>query len=300
MMHWNLKLTDYLREHINLLMPLSQHKYAAQEKHNKRLFLVLMMNISPPPPTPVDEFIGFRVECQSVTNGTATRHLLNNNGGISPDVFPAGYNFWGKADDHMSLTLVASPFVSFFRTWERAKKWRKNLITDRGGRGVCIIAVWLKGLTKVYDAYTIAKRLGYPQGPRRILEHHRQELLVEGGIRGDDYRVLAIFNGDTLDEEAVSLSPLIASPERLYKAKIPRGSLSGTTATESIRDEMHRLMGIRDDFKLYLLVVKMSEGVLARATRQDGITTVEETLYVSNNCMGMEIGSGRVRFVHGV
>ncbi|KAH7192724.1 uncharacterized protein B0J16DRAFT_411406 [Fusarium flagelliforme] len=242
-----------------------------------------MMNVSPLPPTPVNEFIGFRVECQSATHGTATRHLLNNNGGIYPDVFPAGYNFWDKADDHMSWRRVNSPFVSFFRTWERAMYWRENLIRNRGGRGIRIIAVWLKGLTKVYDAYTIASHLGYPRGPRRILEHHRHELLVEGGIHGDDYRVLAIFNGYTLGEEDIGLRPLAIDPERGYRATIPRGSLPGATATESLRDEMYSLTGTSSDFKLYLLVLEMGGFKYICEQGPGGITTLEETLYSCNH-----------------
>jgi hypothetical protein len=255
-----------------------------------------MMNIRPLLPTPVNEFIGFRVECQSVRIGTATRHVLDE-GGIYPDVVPAGYNFWDKADDHMRWRHANSPFVSFFRTWDRAMRWRKNLIEVRGGRGIRIIAVWLKGLTKVYDAYEIAISLGYPRG---ILELFRHELLVEGGIRGDDYRVLAIFNGDTPGEEAIGLTPLANSPERLYGARIPRGSLPGTTATESLRDEMYSLMGTRDDLKLYLLVLKMRGATLKCPSGSGRITEVEETLYVSNNWAGMEIGCGRVGFVYGV
>ncbi|RFN50178.1 hypothetical protein FIE12Z_5582 [Fusarium flagelliforme] len=241
------------------------------------------MNISRPPPTPVNEFIGFRVECQSVKIGTATRHRLNNNGGIYPDILPTEYNFWGKADNHMSWRHVNSSFVSFFRTWGRAMHWRKDLIEDRGGMGVRIIAVWLKGLTRVYDAHKIARSLGYPSagpGVRPRLENHEDELLVEGGI-DSGYRVLAIFNGDTLDEEDVSLSPLANSPERLYGATIPRGSLPGTTATESLRDEMYSLMGTSDDLKLYLLVLKMRGATLKCPP-------------------GSAISCGRVGFVYGV
>jgi len=237
------------------------------------------------------------VECQSVRIGTATGHRLNNNGGIYPDVFPAEYNFWDKADDHMSWRPVDSPFVSFFRTWERAMYWRENLIRNRGGRGIRIIAVWLKGLTKVYDAYEIARHLGYPRDLRRVLEHHRHEILVEGGIHGDDYRVLAIFDSDALDEEAVSLSPLTGSQKR-YEATIPRGSLPGTIATDSLRDAIHMLTGTRDDFKLYLLVLKMCGAIFACTTGQGGITTVEETLYVSNNWAGLEVGRTIAEFVH--
>ena len=240
------------------------------------------MNGSSRPSTPVDEFIGFRVECQSATRGTATRHLLNNNGGICPDVFPAMYNFWDKANDHLSWARVPSPFVSFFRTWERAMNWRENLITNRVGRGIRIIAVWLKGLTRVYDAYEIALCLGYPSaevGVRPRLENHKDELLVEGGIHGDDYRVLAIFNGNILGEEDIGLKPLAIDPERGYRATVPRGSLPGTTATESLRDKMHTLTGTSNDFKLYLLVLEMG-GFKYICTKGPGrITTWEETLY---------------------
>ncbi|CAG7559567.1 unnamed protein product [Fusarium equiseti] len=237
------------------------------------------MNISPLPPTPVNEFIGFRVECQSVRIGIATRHVLDE-GGIHPDIVPAGYNFRDKADAHMSWRHVDSPFVSFFRTWDRAMRWRKNLIEVRGGRGIRIIAVWLKGLTKVYDAYEIAISLGYPRG---ILELFRHEILVEGGIHGNDYRVLAIFNGDTPGEEAIGLTPLAIDPERGYRATIPRGSLPGATATESLRDEMYSLMGTGNDFKLYLLVLEMGGFKYICEQGPGGITTLEETLYSCNH-----------------
>ncbi|KAJ4123119.1 hypothetical protein NW768_010113, partial [Fusarium equiseti] len=133
-------------------------------------------------------------------------------------------------------------------------RWREKLIRDRGGRGVRIIAVWLKGLTKVYGAYEIAICLDYPE---ITLERFRHELLVEGGIHGDDYRVLATFDGDTPGEEVIGLWPLAIHPERGYRATIPERSLPGATATESLRDEMYNLMGTRDDFKLYLLVLEM-------------------------------------------
>lgn len=53
------------------------------------------------------------------------------------------------------------------------------------------MAIWSKGVRDVYDAYDVAKHLGYQSqtcsDPRRRLENHLDEYLVHGGIYANEY-----------------------------------------------------------------------------------------------------------------
>ena len=66
-------------------------------------------------------------------------------------------------DDCLSWKKVNTPFIPFTNKWERALKTRRRLI-EEGKRDVVIIAIWSKGLRNVYDAYEVAKWLGYRNG----------------------------------------------------------------------------------------------------------------------------------------
>ncbi|EWG49590.1 hypothetical protein FVEG_09078 [Fusarium verticillioides 7600] len=210
-------------------------------------------------PEAVDALIGFRVECHDNINLSSIR----------PRCYISDDDFWQAAESHLSWKPVRTPFVSFFRSWERALKWRKRLI-KRKGKGIMIVAVWLKDLSGVYDAYNIAQCLIDHQGPsssselREKLDYFRGELLVQGGIDYTEYRILACFQGDNPEIERRPISPLLKSPERSLAMSIPRGTLSiygksNLSITQQLECEMLSLTGVRNDVKLCVLVLAMCD-----------------------------------------
>ncbi|RKL47384.1 hypothetical protein BFJ72_g2375 [Fusarium proliferatum] len=219
-------------------------------------------------PEAVDALIGFRVECHDKNCDFASQHSINF-GSIRPRCGISVVDFWHAAEDHLSWKHIRTPFVSFFRSWERALNWRKRLI-ERGGKGIMIVAVWLKDLSGVYDAYNIAQRLVARQGPnsnshlRWNLDNCRGELLVQGGINYMEYRILACFKGDSLEIERRSISPLLKFPEHELVVSIPRGTLpiygnSNLSITHQLEYEMLSLTGVRNDAKLCALVLAMCD-----------------------------------------
>ncbi|KAI4164367.1 MAG: hypothetical protein LQ342_002014 [Letrouitia transgressa] len=144
-------------------------------------------------------------------------------------------------DDCLSWAFVKTPFIPFTNSWRRALQRRRKLI-EKGEKDVVIIAIWSKELLNVYDAYDVAKMLGYP-GKR--LEYHLDEFLVYGGISADDYRVLAIFDGQKEQEDiALHMSGLqgsITVPDS-FMTDIP-----GRTAKEKLENEIYRNTDIRGD-----------------------------------------------------
>ncbi|KAF5635074.1 hypothetical protein F52700_5622 [Fusarium sp. NRRL 52700] len=226
------------------------------------------MNYPSKAPEAVDALIGFRVECHDKTCDSASQHSINFNG-IRPRCNVSDDYFWQAAEDHLLWKSVRTPFVSFFRSWERALIWRKHLI-EREGKGIMIVAVWLKNLSGVYDAYNIAKRLIDREDPKssselqRNLGNYRGELLVRGGIDYTEYRILACFEGDSHEIERRSIPPLIKFPEREFTVYIPRGTLSAygnsnLSITQQLEYEMLSLTGVRSDAKLCALVLAMCD-----------------------------------------
>ncbi|KAF5018644.1 hypothetical protein F66182_9370 [Fusarium sp. NRRL 66182] len=208
--------------------------------------------------------IGFRVECRDEASRLFNSRLSNKG-----DMLPRGRRMTGSfeeaTDAHLSWTRIDTPFISYFRTWERAMRFRRRLL-DRGGKGIVVIAVWLKGLV-VYDAHSIATSLGYPSvlpsgmGHRQRLEHHIDELLVKGGIRSWEYRILACFTGDSLEYESIMSPP----PRRPFGyrfsslvGRVPIGSLTGIHAPcenlmQELAAEVYSLAGVRDEAELHAL-----------------------------------------------
>jgi hypothetical protein len=170
-------------------------------------------------------------------------------------------------------------------------EWRRGRIKE-GGRNVRIIAVWLKGLSNVYDAYDIASCLEYStehtrgQSTSGVLENHRNELLVQGCISSSSNRVLACFEGDTLDKEILSF-PLLSNDWRWpFEVTIPQGSLPGvseTAATNLLMNNIHSLTGVSDGFKFCILVLKMCGRVFTCNRKPDGIVKVEISRIAPNN-----------------
>ncbi|KAI1032859.1 hypothetical protein LB504_006515 [Fusarium proliferatum] len=206
-------------------------------------------------PDAVDALIGFRVECHDKNGDFASQHSINFSS-IRPRCYISDEDFWQAAEDHLSWKSIRTPFVSFFRSWERALNWRKGLI-ERGGKRIMIVAVWLKDLSGVYDAYNIAQRLVARQDPnpnsrlRQNLDNYRGELLVQGG-------------GDSLEIERRSISPLLKFPEHKLVVSIPRGTLpiydnSNLSIIHQLEYEMLSLTGVRNDAKLCVLVLAMCD-----------------------------------------
>ena len=148
-----------------------------------------------------------------------------------------------------------TPFIPFTSNWERALKRRRELIKN-GEKDVVIIAIWSKGLCNVYDAYEVAKTLEYCDGGLHVRNRstiHLDEYLVFGGILADEYRVLAIFNGQR-EQENIALSV----PRLSGSATIPEAFMTdvpGRTANEKLENEIYQHTGIkgRSEQLLYLI-----------------------------------------------
>ncbi|KAF5596244.1 hypothetical protein FPCIR_4166 [Fusarium pseudocircinatum] len=241
-------------------------------------------------PEAVDALIGFRVECHDKNCDFASQHSINFSS-IRPRCYISDDDFWQAAENHLSWKHVRTPLVSLFRPWERALKWRERLI-KRGGREVMIVAVWLKDLSGVYDAYNIAQRLVARQDPnpssrlRQNLDNCRGELLVQGGIDYTEYRILACFQGDSPEIESRSISPLLKYPERSLVVSIPRGTLpiygnSNLSVTQQLEYEMLSLTGVRNDAKLCALVLAMCDCGL-EMKEENKKMTIKATEYYGN------------------
>lgn len=93
--------------------------------------------------------------------------------------------------DHLSWRRPGGPFISFFTSWNAALHWRQWMI-KQGATEVVIVAVWLEGLPGIYDAFMMARALGFKN---QRLDRFLYEVLVYGGVSADSYRVLAMFHG---------------------------------------------------------------------------------------------------------
>lgn len=158
-------------------------------------------------------------------------------------------------DDCLSWKKVDVPFIPFTSKWEKALKMRRRLI-EKGEKDVVIIAIWSKGLHNVYDAYEVAKALGYDSGSntRNRLANHLDEYLVFGGIPADEYRILAIFNGQKEQEIALSVVPGLIEGS----ATVPDAFLTdvpGKTAKEKLENEIYRHTGIRGESEQLLYLI---------------------------------------------
>ncbi|KAF5617978.1 uncharacterized protein FTJAE_12418 [Fusarium tjaetaba] len=238
-------------------------------------------------PEAVDALIGFRVECHDKNCDFASQHSINFSS-IRPRCYISDDDFWQAAENHLSWKRDRTPFVSFFRSWERALNWRKRLI-EKKGKGIMIVAVWLKDLSGVYDAYNIAQCLIDHEGPsssselRPKLAYFRGELLVQGGIDYTEYRILACFKGDSPQIERRSISPLLKNPERSLVVSIPRGTLpiygnSNLSTTQQLEYEMLSLTGVRNDAKLCALVLAMCDCGM-EMKEENKKMTIESTEY---------------------
>ncbi|KAJ9224384.1 hypothetical protein DTO169C6_3215 [Paecilomyces variotii] len=133
---------------------------------------------------------------------------------------------WFDFDNHLSWTQMPTGLLSFSSSWGRTMKRRKRF-EIQGRQDIVVIAVWAKGLTGVYSAQSVASMLGYSDtgtDPRRRIQHHRDEYLVESGIAADEYCILAVFEGGGKDRDVVFEYPL-------YKTRTTNSSLEEDQTT---------------------------------------------------------------------
>ncbi|KAJ8070714.1 hypothetical protein OCU04_001085 [Sclerotinia nivalis] len=147
---------------------------------------------------------------------------------------------------HLAWDHTPTPFLSFFNTWSEALK-RRNWLLNQKYTGISIIAIKAQTLSNLYSAYEVATLLGYPQDK---LGRHRREYLVWGGIPADDYRILAIFDGDG-SEKAVSLFG--GTVEVVLPGNWARDTV-GEDLREKLLEEIYILTGVWDvDIRNYLM-----------------------------------------------
>ncbi|KAK7575396.1 hypothetical protein V3481_017356 [Fusarium oxysporum f. sp. vasinfectum] len=177
----------------------------------------------------------------------------------------------------ISYGSTDTPFISFFNSWEKAKRKRKQILR-MGARNVIIIAVWLKNKPFVYSAYDFAIDHGFPDDQVRC---HEGEYLVYGGIPAEEYRILACFRGDNLLDEELDLTPFVSAPWK-YRVSIPAGSLpipANTSGAEALKMELYSLTGVLNDLKFFLLVLSLSGYSSSTTVEQPGgLVRVEEYL----------------------
>ncbi|KAK4074645.1 hypothetical protein Purlil1_12901 [Purpureocillium lilacinum] len=221
--------------------------------------------------------VAFRVECHDATNEFLFNQSLRRGGadGMVPRNTDLGIS-WEGFDTHLSWTREPTPFLSFFRSWDKAMVWRQHLI-ERGGANVMILALWLEGKSRIYDAYAIAQGLGYQfrsPDPRRRLEHHEEEILLHGSIVTDEYRIMACFKGDNLEIRHFML-PFPVNPAVFHPCRFPADTLLSTNdPLEWLEDEMVSLTGVMDQVKLCVLLHAVA-GIRSRLLRLEGVDIVQ-------------------------
>ncbi len=177
-------------------------------------------------PATVAADIGWRIECHDPTNGLCYNRSFGRERADGMGTYGADllHGSWRQTlDSHLSWEKVATPFLSFFASQERAMAWRDHLIR-RDASDIVMIAVWLRGKT-VYDASAIARALGYQvhsPDKRRRLEHHDGELLLHGGLSSDEYRILLCAQTDSSLQQTALLSPFVMNPSQAFHTQVPR------------------------------------------------------------------------------
>ncbi|KAI5925840.1 hypothetical protein F4810DRAFT_658500 [Camillea tinctor] len=201
--------------------------------------------------------IGFRVEVHDdhpVRNCTFDQHgnMTARNPSRSADA--------QACSDHLRWHKRGGPFISFFTNWNAAlQRWRW-MVKKKGVTKVIIVAVWLEGLPRVYDAFLMARALRFED---RQLDLYLPEVLVDGGISADSYRVLTIFHGKQLAEIALSvdgLTMMVEIPGDFVADVLDRtliGIRHRPDPSNKLRDEVYVHTGTRDDLKFLTLALSI-------------------------------------------
>lgn len=128
--------------------------------------------------------------------------------------------------EHLEWKGTGGPLISFFTNWNAALRRRQRMIDD-AAKEVVIIAVWLKHLASVYDAAALAQALHL-----RNQHLYQHEVLLQGGIRSDSRRILAMFRG-IQRTESVTLGILTLTLARkvLVFADMPGNFVAGVQAS---------------------------------------------------------------------
>ncbi|KAJ6197806.1 hypothetical protein J3E72DRAFT_192606 [Bipolaris maydis] len=181
----------------------------------------------------------FRTECHD-RNSAAYNSTFRNFNIVSrgPHILLTREAF----DNCLSWKKVNTPLIPFTKSWKRAIRRRQRLLED-GNKEIVIIAIWAKGLQNVYDASEVAKMLRCSNdGGNRC--NHDDEYLIHGGISADDYRLLAVFDGQKEQRLGLNLPGLIGS------TTVPDGFIStapGTTGNEKLQNTIYMYTGIRGE-----------------------------------------------------
>jgi hypothetical protein len=148
-------------------------------------------------------------------------------------------------------------FASFFSHWGRAMR-RQNWLHARGRRNVHIVAFSTAGISTIFDAYKVARALGYPNGGfdnRRKLWNHRDEFLVYGAVHFENYAILAIFPGD-INERRITLQSSSHTVNVMVPAVFTSGLERGRETNE-LRIQIYQYTGVFDEGRLDMLVRHM-------------------------------------------
>ncbi|KAK2592791.1 hypothetical protein QQS21_009495 [Conoideocrella luteorostrata] len=200
--------------------------------------------------------IGFRVEVHD-TNHRLRNCTFDDDGNMIPrDLFRSADS--QACFDHLRWQRPGGPFISFFTTWSAALQ-RRQWVIDRGATSPVIVAVYLRELLSVYDAYGIARALNLPD-PNASLN----EVLLHGGIAANSSRILAMFHGQTaLENIALSTEGLVVM------IRIPGDFILGVQTTmhvgtgyqldctERLEQEVYARTGARAYIKVLLLMLTM-------------------------------------------
>ncbi|WKT53773.1 hypothetical protein QSH57_004357 [Fusarium oxysporum f. sp. vasinfectum] len=200
--------------------------------------------------------IGFRVEVHN------NHHLRNCTFDEHGNMIARNPSRPGDAQacrDHLMWQGPGGPFVSFFTNWNAALQRRQWMI-KHGATEVVIVAVWLKELPGIYDAFAIARVLGLKK-----LNVFLYEVLIHGRISADSYRILAMFHGI---QSTVDVA--LCVDRMAMMAEMPGDFIGGVQArtlvcirhlpkaTDRLRDEMYARTGTRDDAKFLPLALSIA------------------------------------------
>lgn len=275
------------------MLPRSQS--AAESNHISQAEPLLTMN-EDQKSCRVDCNFAFRVECHDEGIDCYNRRL--SNGDMVPrSTSPTQQPWLDMVDNHLSWDKTGTPFISFFRSWERVLRWREWRIKNQAGwygrpaENVVVIAVWLGGMQNVYSAHRAATKLGYKKNSpdtRRSLGNYDGEVLVQGSILESEHRILALFHGNQRELESVQLEPMSTRNETVtvrvpYQSLVAPGELA-EGANERLRLEVFKRMGVTRDDARYCMLVLALHGKELTARESDGRVVVEDTSSAERKC----------------